>query len=151
MWTKRSMSEPATNSRRKIAVLAAFLAILAGSISRVARRFLLRQQRDQLFGFLTLLGFGGGLGFFFFALLLFFGGEAGSLGLGENAGLFGGALLLAFVACGGDGGAFLGALIGGRLGGFGARLDLGKHLGAGLGGRFHSIGEFFVVLAGHDL
>jgi hypothetical protein len=49
----------------------------------------------------------------------------------------------------GNGGAFLGALLGRGPGGFGAGLGLGQHVGARLGGGIQTVGEFFVVLAGH--
>src|SRR6185503_1653486 len=122
-----------------------FLAVLAGSVSRVTRGLLFGQKLNHLLGFFALLGFGSGLGLFSFAalaLFLFAGGALGGLG-GQP--LFLGALGHALIARRGDGQALLGALVRRGLGGFGAGFDLGQHFGAGLGGRFQAVGEFFVV------
>src|SRR5215471_20232855 len=128
---------------------ALFLALLAGSISCVTRRLLLGQQLHQLFRLFALFGFNGQARLFLFpalALLRFTGSVF--QGLGGQA-LFFGARRLAFLAGLDDSHAFLGALVGGHLGGFGPGFCLGQHLGAGLCGRIQTVGEFFVVLAGH--
>ena len=136
---------------KKGLTLTLLLTIFTRSILGIARRLLLGQKLDQLFGLLALPGFGGGLGFFRFPALALFRFAGSAFGGLCCQALFLGALGGALVAGLGNGQAFLGALLSGGLDGFGAGLGLGQHFGARLGGVFQPCGEFGVVAAGHEV
>src|ERR1700751_881072 len=104
--------------------LAFFLPLFSRGITRVARRLLLGQELRHAVQLVALLAFGGMLGFFFGLAARFFRGLAALLGLEFGLLFFLGAFGQALVARLGDGGAFLGAVIGSGLGGFGAGLGL---------------------------
>ena len=130
---------------------ALFLAFLAGGITRVARGFLLRQDLLHLVQ-LVFLGFFSlppGL-FLGLSARLLLGPPAGFL-LGGDPRLFGRPRGLPLLARLGDGGAFLGPLVGIGLGGFGPGLGPGQHFGARLGGRVHAFGEFLIVADSHGV
>jgi len=129
--------------------LAFFLSVFARGVTRITRCFLLGKKQRHAIQLFALLPFGGMLGFFLGLTTRLFLGLTQLFGLKRGQPLFLGALGLTFVAGSRNCCAFLGTLVRGAFGGFGAGLGFGQHLGARLGRRFHAFVEFLVFVGGH--